>query len=73
MSQEHQPDSHDDSCSHGHDDEANHLETSSLVLSGGLVCAALLTHSMVFGSKNLTAGLALGEMVAGGWFLVPKA
>lgn len=73
MSQEHHPDSHEDSCSHGHGDEGDRRETISLVVSGGLVSAALLAHLTVFGSKNVTAALAFGAMVAGGWFLLPKA
>lgn len=73
MSQEHHPDSHCDSCSHEHGDEADRRETISLVVSGGLVGAALLAHLTIFGSKNVTAALAFGAMVAGGWFLLPKA
>ncbi|RXK54398.1 cadmium-translocating P-type ATPase [Oleiharenicola lentus] len=73
MSQEQHPDSHDDSCSHGHGDEADRRETISLVVSGGLVGAALLAHLTVFGSKNVTAALAFGAIASGGWFLVPKA
>lgn len=66
-------DSNCDSCSHGHGDEADRRETISLVVSGGLVGAALLTHLTVLGSKHATAALAFGAMVAGGWFLLPNA
>jgi len=73
MPQEHHPESHWDSCSHGHGVEADRRETISLVVSGGLVGAALLSHLTDLGSKNVTASLAFGAMVAGGWFLLPKA
>jgi len=73
MSQDQHSDSHDGACDHGHGDEADRLETISLVVSGSLVGAALLAHSAGFASNYVTAALALGAMVAGGWFLVPKA
>ena len=45
----------------------------SLMVSGVLVTAALVTDWTKIMPKNVTAGLSLAAMAAGGWFLLPKA
>lgn len=49
------------------------LESLSLILSGGLVGAALLSHLLKVGGQISTVTLAGAGMLAGGWFLLPKA
>jgi Cd2+/Zn2+-exporting ATPase len=62
--------SHDPCCEHTHD---NRFESLSLLASGVLVGAALLASRMEGGSQTVTALLAGTGMLAGGWFLLPKA
>lgn len=69
----HNESEHEDACSHDHGDGGNRWETISLAISGVLVGAALLVHWKELLSPNAVAGLALAAMLAGGWFLLPKA
>lgn len=62
--------SHEPCCEHTHD---NRFETVSLIVSGVLVGAALLAGQLGAGGPSLTALLAGTAMLAGGWFLLPKA
>jgi len=62
--------SHETCCEHPHD---NRFETLSLLVSGVLVGAALLAGQLGAGGPSLTALLAGTAMLAGGWFLLPKA
>ncbi len=73
MSEDLHSGSHCDSCDRGHGNEGDRRETISLVVAGGLVGAALLSHLTVLGSKQVTAVLAFGAMAAGGWFILPRA
>ena len=61
------------SCSHSHDEGGNRWETISLAVSGVLVGAALLVHWKELLPLRAVAGLAIAAMLAGGWFLLPKA
>ncbi|MDQ5978461.1 MAG: Zn2+/Cd2+-exporting ATPase [Verrucomicrobiota bacterium] len=61
---------HDPGCEHAHD---NRLESWSLLTSGVLVGAALLASGLEDGSQTATTLLAGAGMLAGGWFLLPKA
>ncbi len=62
--------SHEPCCEHTHD---NRFETVSLIVSGVLVGAALLAGQLGAGGPSLTTLLASTGMLAGGWFLLPKA
>ncbi|AOS44083.1 putative cadmium-transporting ATPase [Lacunisphaera limnophila] len=62
--------SHEPGCEHPHD---NRRETVSLLVSGVLVGAALLAGQSGAGGQLLTALFAGTGMLAGGWFLLPKA
>ncbi|MEN9403159.1 MAG: putative cadmium-transporting ATPase, partial [Verrucomicrobiota bacterium] len=62
--------SHDPGCEHTHD---NRFESLSLLASGGLVGAALLASGWKDGSQTVVTLLAGAGMLAGGWFLLPKA
>jgi Cd2+/Zn2+-exporting ATPase len=61
------------SCSHCHDEGDNRWETISLAVSGVLVAAALLVHWKELLPLSAVAGMAVAAMLAGGWFLLPKA
>lgn len=61
---------HEPSCEHPHD---NRFETVSLIVSGVLVGAALIAGRSGAGGQFLSALLAGTGMLAGGWFLLPKA
>ena len=61
------------SCSHSHDEGGNRWETISLAVSGVLVGAALIVHWKELLPLKAVAGLAVAAMLAGGWFLLPKA
>jgi Cd2+/Zn2+-exporting ATPase len=61
---------HESCCEHSHD---NRFESVSLLASGLLVGAALLAGRFKESGHTLAALLAFAAMVAGGWFLVPKA
>lgn len=61
---------HESSCEHSHD---NRFESLSLFVSGLLVGAALLAGQLKEGGTTYAALLASAGMVAGGWFLLPKA
>lgn len=61
------------SCSHSHDEGGNRWETISLAVSGALVGAALLVNWKELLPLKAVAGLAIAAMLAGGWFLLPKA
>lgn len=62
---------HCEHCDHEH--AANRAESISLLVSGALVGAGLVLHWTKMSSASVTAGLSLAAMVAGGWFLLPKA
>jgi Zn2+/Cd2+-exporting ATPase len=62
------------SCEHGdHDHKGNKAESISLIVSGVLVVGALLLNRIDALSSWATAVTAGGAMLAGGWFLLPKA
>lgn len=63
-------DEHDDHDGHSH--ESSRIESISLVVSGVLVTAALVANWNK-ASVLLVGGLSILAMIAGGWFLVPKA
>lgn len=69
----HDKDENEGSCSHSHDEGGNRWETISLAVSGVLVAAALLVHWKELLPLRAVAGLAIAAMLAGGWFLLPKA
>jgi Cd2+/Zn2+-exporting ATPase len=62
--------SHDPCCEHTQD---SRFESLSLLASGLLVGAALLASQMEEGGRTATTLLAGTGMLAGGWFLLPKA
>lgn len=62
--------SHDPCCEHSHD---NRFESLSLLASGMLVGAAILASQVEEGGRTATILLAGTGMLAGGWFLLPKA
>ncbi len=62
--------SHESCCEHSHD---NRFESLSLLVSGVLVGAALLASQWEADGRTITALLAGAGMLAGGWFLLPKA
>lgn len=62
--------SHGSCCEHSQD---NRFESLSLLVSGVLVGAALLASQWEDDGRTLTALLAGAGMLAGGWFLLPKA
>jgi Cd2+/Zn2+-exporting ATPase len=62
---------HCEHCDHEHG--ANRAESISLLVSGALVGAGLVLHWTKMLSASVTAGLSFAAMVAGGWFLLPKA
>ena len=64
---------HEPDCDHKHGDGTGRLESLSLIVSGTLVGAALLSQQLKFGGQSLTTLLAGAGMLAGGWFLLPKA
>ena len=64
---------HELGCDHEHGDDTGRLESLSLIVSGTLVGAALLSQQLKFGGQSLTTLLAGAGMLAGGWFLLPKA
>lgn len=66
-------DDHEPSCDHERGEGAQRLESTSLILSGILVGAALLSQRLEVGEKALTPLIAGAGMLAGGWFLLPKA
>jgi Cd2+/Zn2+-exporting ATPase len=61
---------HESCCEHSHD---NRFESLSLLVSGLLVGAALLAGQLNEGGTTFADLLASAGMVAGGWFLLPKA
>lgn len=69
----HDGDEHAGGCSHDHGEGGSHAETISLAVSGVLVAAALLIHWQKILPERAVAGTALAAMLAGGWFLLPKA
>jgi len=56
----------------GHTHESNRAESISLIVSGVLVTAALIVNWSK-ASNPLVAALSIAAMLAGGWFLLPKA
>lgn len=69
----HDKSQHEGSCNHDHGEGGNRWETISLAVSGVLVGAALLAHWRAWLSPETVGGIALAAMLAGGWFLLPKA
>ncbi len=76
-----QPPPHDAHAGHDHGGGTDHdehphecslAESISLVLSGVLVTASLMSNWSKVPSP-LVAALSIGAMLAGGWFLLPKA
>ncbi len=62
------------SCEHcDHDHDGSKAESISLILSGLLVAAALILHQFDDLPELVTAATAVAAMLAGGWFLLPKA
>lgn len=57
----------------GHTHGSSRAESISLVASGTLVGAGLIAEWLDLLQKKGVAALAVGGMVAGGWFLLPKA
>ncbi|MBS0631264.1 MAG: cadmium-translocating P-type ATPase [Verrucomicrobia bacterium] len=71
---DHDHDDHDhDGCSHSHEPARLKIETASLALSGLLTGIVVVGHGRDAWSGAVTAALALAAMLAGGWFLLPKA
>lgn len=66
----HNEDEHESCCEHSH---ANRFESLSLLVSGVSVAAALAVGQINEGGGTVAAFLAGAGMVAGGWFLLPKA
>jgi Cd2+/Zn2+-exporting ATPase len=64
---------HEGGCSHSHDEASNRAESISLAISGVLVAAALLVHGFKVGPEIVPKVLSAAAMLAGGWFLLPKA
>jgi Cd2+/Zn2+-exporting ATPase len=62
---------HCDHCDHEHG--SNRAESISLAVSGVLVGLALLIDWTDALPRRAMIGTALAGMVAGGWFLLPKA
>lgn len=61
------------SCDHDHAGGAHHAETISLAGSGLLVGSSVLCHALKIGPEALPVALAVDGIMAGGWFLLPKA
>jgi Zn2+/Cd2+-exporting ATPase len=59
--------------SHPKEENAHRCESLSLIVSGALVGLALLSHQLKIGGPTLASLLACAGMLAGGWFLLPKA
>jgi len=57
----------------GHDHAGSRAESISLILSGVLVSAGLVAEWTNALPKAGTAALSIAAMLAGGWFLLPKA
>jgi Cd2+/Zn2+-exporting ATPase len=66
----HNEDEHESCCERSH---ANRFESLSLLVSGVSVAAALAVGQINEGGGTVAAFLAGAGMVAGGWFLLPKA
>jgi Cd2+/Zn2+-exporting ATPase len=66
-------DDHEPCCDHEQVEGANRLESISLIASGLLVGAALFTQLLEIGGRAPPALLSGAGMLAGGWFLLPKA
>jgi Cd2+/Zn2+-exporting ATPase len=64
-------DDHCDDCDHAHG--SSRVESISLVTSGVLVSAGLVAEWTNALPKAGTAALSIAAMLAGGWFLLPKA
>lgn len=57
----------------GHDHAGSRAESISLIISGVLVSAGLVAEWTSALPKAGTAALSIAAMLAGGWFLLPKA
>ncbi len=57
----------------GHDHAGSRAESISLIISGVLVSAGLVAEWTSALPKAGTASLSIAAMLAGGWFLLPKA
>lgn len=62
---------HCDDCDHSHG--SSRAESISLIVSGVLVSAGLVAEWTNALPKGGTAALSIAAMLAGGWFLLPKA
>lgn len=77
-SAQHDPESECEGCGNagghqGHEHGANRAESISLIVSGALVGIGLILHWTRALPTTVTATAAIGAMLAGGWFVVPKA
>ncbi len=64
---------HEHSGEHAHEGESSRAETISLTASGVLVAAGLIAQWTAALPESGVAGMAVAAMLAGGWFLLPKA
>ncbi len=72
----HEPES--EGCGHGgshegHEHGGNRAESISLIVSGVLVGLAVTSYWLKTLPQEVVASLAITAMLAGGWFLLPKA
>jgi Cd2+/Zn2+-exporting ATPase len=65
--------SNDASCDQAHGAETIGIENLSLIVSGLLVGVALSMQVLEVGQRSFAALIAGAGMLAGGWFLLPKA
>ncbi len=64
---------HDEGDHTGHDHGGSRAESISLIVSGVLVSAGLIGEWTNALPKTGTAAVSIAAMLAGGWFLLPKA
>jgi Cd2+/Zn2+-exporting ATPase len=70
---EHADGDHGEGDHSGHDHAGSRAESISLIISGVLVSAGLVAEWTNALPKAGTAALSIPAMLAGGWFLLPKA
>ena len=70
---EHADGDHGEGDHSGHDHAGSRAESISLIISGVLVSAGLVAEWTNALPKAGTAALSIAAMLAGGWFLLPKA
>ena len=69
----HGDDDHGEGAHAGHDHGTSREESISLIISGVLVSAGLIGEWTNALPKTGTAAVSIAAMLAGGWFLLPKA